>query len=92
MANLRADGIFREVTEGLAVTQREKLYALSEGVEFEGEESYREKLVTLRESYFPSEQKTTSNKVETLSEGVTSETGVEDSTSMASYLKALGMK
>ena len=87
-----ADGIFREVTEGLAVTQREKLYALSEGVEFEGEESYREKLVTLRESYFPSEQKTTSNKVETLSEGVTSETGVEASTSMASYLKALGMK
>ena len=87
-----ADGIFREVTEGLAVTQREKLYALSEGVEFEGEESYREKLVTLRESYFPSEQKTTSNKVETLSEGVTSETGVEASSSMASYLKALGMK
>ena len=27
-----ADGIFREVTEGLAVTQREKLVALSEGV------------------------------------------------------------
>jgi len=87
-----ADGIFREVTEGLAVTQREKLYALSEGVEFEGEESYREKLVTLRESYFPSEQKQSSNKVETLSEGVTSETGVEATSSMASYLKALGMK
>jgi len=87
-----ADGIFREVTEGLAVTQREKLYALSEGVEFEGEESYREKLVTLRESYFPSEQKQSSNKVETLSEGVTSETGVEASASMTQYLKALGMK
>jgi len=87
-----ADGIFREVTEGLAVTQREKLVALSEGVEFEGEESYREKLVTLRESYFPSEQKSSSNKVETLSEGVTSETGVEASASMTQYLKALGMK
>jgi hypothetical protein len=87
-----ADGIFREVTEGLAVTQREKLYALSEGVEFEGEQSYREKLVTLRESYFPSEQKQSSNKVETLSEGVTSETGVEASASMTQYLKALGMK
>lgn len=87
-----ADGIFREVTEGLAVTQREKLYALSEGVEFEGEESYREKLVTLRESYFPSEQKSVSNKVETLSEGVTSETGVEAGAAMTQYLKALGMK
>tara|TARA_B100000073_G_scaffold247290_1_gene207663 strand:- start:266 stop:1312 length:1047 start_codon:yes stop_codon:yes gene_type:complete len=87
-----ADGIFREVTEGLAVTQKEKLQALSEGVEFEGEESYREKLVTLKESYFPSEQKQSSNKVETLSEGVTSETGVEASASMTQYLKALGMK
>ena len=87
-----ADGIFREVTEGLAVTQKEKLQALSEGVEFEGEESYREKLETLRESYFPSEQKQSSNKVETLSEGVTSETGVEASASMTQYLKALGMK
>jgi hypothetical protein len=87
-----ADGIFREVTEGLAVTQREKLVALSEGVEFEGEESYREKLVTLKESYFPSEQRSVSNKVETLSEGVTSETGVEASASMTQYLKALGMK
>ena len=87
-----ADGIFREVTEGLAVTQREKLYALSEGVEFEGEESYREKLETLKESYFPSEQKSVSNKVETLSEGVTSETGVEATGSMSQYLKALGMK
>lgn len=87
-----ADGIFREVTEGLAVTQREKLYALSEGVEFEGEESYRGKLETLKESYFPSDQKSVSNKVETLSEGVTSETGVEASASMSQYLKALGMK
>ncbi len=87
-----ADGIFREVTEGLAVTQREKLYALSEGVEFEGEDNYREKLETLKESYFPSEQKSVSNKVETLSEGVTSETGVESTGSMSQYLKALGMK
>ena len=66
---------------------------MSEGVEFEGEDSYREKLlVTLRESYFPSEQKPSSNKVETLSEGVTSETGVEATASMTQYLKALGMK
>jgi hypothetical protein len=84
-----ADGIFREVTEGLAVTQREKLYALSEGVEFEGEESYREKLVTLKESYFPSDPAKAPAKTETLSEGV--EAGSVDVTgSMQSYLKALG--
>jgi len=84
-----ADGIFREVTEGLAVTQKEKLYALSEGVEFEGEDSYREKLVTLKESYFPSDPAKAPAKTETLSEGV--EAGsVDVSGSMQSYLKALG--
>lgn len=84
-----ADGIFREVTEGLAVTQKEKLYTLSEGVEFEGEESYREKLVTLKESYFPSDPAKAPAKTETLSEGV--EAGsVDVSNSMQNYLKALG--
>jgi hypothetical protein len=48
-----ADKILDEVSEGLAVTQKEKLATLSESVEFEGETSYREKLTTLRESYFP---------------------------------------
>jgi hypothetical protein len=86
-----ADGIFREVAEGLAQTQKEKLYSLAEGVEFEGEDAYREKLVTLKESYFPSNKAAqTSNKAETLSEGVSAE-GIDVSNSMASYLKALGM-
>ena len=87
-----ADGIFREVADGLAETQKEKLGSLSEGVEFESEKAYREKLVTLRESYFPSETKSSPNKVETLSEGVTAEgSGTEVSGSMSNYLKALGM-
>ena len=87
-----ADGIFREVAEGLAETQKEKLGSLSEGVEFESENAYREKLVTLRESYFPSETKSSTNKVETLSEGVTAEgAGSATSDSMSNYLKALGM-
>ena len=86
-----ADGIFREVAEGLAQTQKEKLYSLAEGVEFEGEDAYREKLVTLKESYFPNNKAAqTSNKAETLSEGVSAE-GIDVSNSMASYLKALGM-
>jgi len=64
---------------------------LSEGVEFEGENAYREKLVTLKESYFPSEKSST-NKVETLSEGETAEgVGSVTTESMSNYLKALGM-
>jgi hypothetical protein len=45
--------IFAEVSEGLALSQKDKLASLAENVGFDSEGSYREKLVTLRESYFP---------------------------------------
>lgn len=54
LAESVADVIFADVTEGLALSQKDKLASLAENVEFDGEENYREKLVTLRESYFPS--------------------------------------
>ena len=63
-----ADGIFAEVTEGLADTQRDKLAGLAENVEFESEADYREKLVTLRDSYFPENAGTQRDKSENLSE------------------------
>jgi len=50
------DGIIAEVSEGLAQTQKEKLTSLAEGVEFISEESYREKIETIKESYFPKSQ------------------------------------
>ena len=47
--------ILDTVSEGLAsTTQKEKLASLAESVEFESEEEYREKLETLKESYFSS--------------------------------------
>jgi hypothetical protein len=87
LAESVADGIFDEVSEGLAATQKEKLASLSESVEFESEEEYREKLETLKESYF-SRTVSPSAKTETLSEGVDSS---HDSVSgsMAAYLKTL---
>ena len=81
-----AEGIFASVSEGLALTQKEKLASLAEGVEFEGEESYREKLTTLRESYFPTEG-VVADTSETLSEGVGS--GPDYSGSMSRYLDTL---
>ena len=48
------NGIIAEISEGLAQTQKEKLASLAEGVEFVSEESYREKVVTIKENYFPS--------------------------------------
>lgn len=48
------NGIIGEISEGLAQTQKEKLASLAEGVEFVSEESYREKINTIKENYFPS--------------------------------------
>tara|TARA_B100001564_G_scaffold128897_1_gene107701 strand:+ start:685 stop:1776 length:1092 start_codon:yes stop_codon:yes gene_type:complete len=88
-----ADGIFRDIAEGLAETQKEKLQSLAEGVEFEGEEQYREKLVTLKESYFPKDgsKPQVSRKSETISEGISSGDAMEVTSSMSNYLQALSM-
>jgi hypothetical protein len=88
LAESVADGIFEQISEGLALTQKDKLASLSESVEFESEEEYREKLETLRESYFPSRGVSPSAKTETLSEGVSVD-HESVSGSMASYLKTL---
>jgi len=86
-----ADGILGDVSEGLASTQKEKLASLAESVEFESETEYREKLETLKESYFTSKPNSPSSKTETLSEGVDNAEGVgEISNSMNAYIRSLG--
>ena len=88
LAESVADGIFDEISGGLATTQKEKLASLVESVEFESEEEYREKLEMLKESYFPSKKTSLNARTETLSEGVdNSPEFVSDS--MAAYLKTL---
>ena len=82
-----SDVILADVSEGLADTQREKLASLSESVEFVSEETYREKLETLKESYFPTKANP-AVKSESLSEGVDSSPEVASGT-MAKYLKTL---
>jgi len=84
-----ANGILESVSDGLAATQKEKLASLSQSVEFESEESYREKLETLRESYFSSKAKSPTAKSENLSEGVDSADAADVSGSMNAYLKTL---
>jgi len=86
LAESVADGIFESVSDGLAATQKEKLASLAESVEFESEETYREKLETLKEGYFTS--KTSTTKTETLSEGE-SAAPVSYTGSMEAYLKTL---
>ena len=87
LAESVADGIFDDVAEGLALSQKEKLASLAESVEFESETQYREKLEMLKESYF-SAQKTPKATSESLSEGVDT-TPESIAPSMESYMRAL---
>jgi hypothetical protein len=92
LAESVADVIFSDVSEGLALSQKEKLASLAENVEFDGEANYREKLVTLRESYFPTRTAGTQtrNQTENLSEEVdfSTNTDVVEGV-MGTYLQTL---
>ena len=88
LAESVADGIFEQVSEGLAATQKDKLASLAESVEFESEEEYREKLETLKEAYFPSKVSTPKARTESLSEGVDSSPESISGT-MSAYLNTL---
>ena len=90
LAESKSDGILSDVSEGLAVTQKDKLASLAESVEFESESDYREKLVTLRNSYFPTRQvaSTQSDDSEMLSEESNAPEAKSTGT-MANYLTTL---
>ena len=91
LAESTADVIFADVAEGLADTQKEKLATLAENVEFESESDYREKLGTLKESYFPTKTSTPKSTSENLSEEVsTDEVATQDyAPAMQAYLNTL---
>ena len=91
LAESVAESVLDQVSEGLAQTQKEKLASLAESVEFESEEEYREKLETLKESYFSRTPaaKASTPATQTLSEGVDSTTAPV-SQGMESYMRALG--
>merc|ERR1712023_52308 len=91
LAESTADGVFASVAEGLADTQKEKLATLAENVEFESDTDYREKLVTLKESYFPSKTSAPKSTSENLSEEVSTDEVISEETTprMQAYLDVL---
>ena len=89
LAESVSDNVLDQVSEGLAETQKEKLASLAESVEFESEDEYREKLETLKESYFSRTPVSTSEAPQTLSEGVDT-TDAPVATGMEAYLRTLG--
>lgn len=67
VSTLIKESVVSEVSKGLTVTDVEKFKGLIEAVEFESEQSYKEKIVTIKENYFPKAQ---APKEQSLDEGV----------------------
>ena len=78
--------VLNTVSEGLADTQKDKLAALAEGVEFTTEEEFSKKVKTIKESYFKEGTVTQSEVAdETPVEGVDNDLNP----AMASYVDAM---
>jgi hypothetical protein len=82
----KRETIIRESARDLADTQVEKLKSLVEGIDFESEEQFAEKVATVKESYF-TKKVTGDEEVEAIVEDA--DQTVELSSSMDSYLAAI---
>jgi len=74
--SLETEIILKDVTEGLTVSQVEKVRTLSESVDFVNADDMRNKITLIRDNYFPSETSVESESI--LAESAL-ETSVEDS-------------
>ena len=92
LAESTSDVILADVSEGLALSQKEKLASLASNVEFESETDYRGKLEKLKESYFPSNKTTSAPSAhsETISEGTAVDSSKTVSSRMEAYMQTLG--
>ncbi len=81
------ESMIADIADGMTDTETEKFQSLVDDVEFSDEESYKEKLQTIRESYFGS-GKVEAQETEVLTEDG-SETTEEISNQMAKYMTAI---
>jgi len=87
-ATLVKEQVASEVTTDLADTEIEKFKSLIEDVDFTNEESYREKLSTLKESYFPKNIQVMTETLGDVETGIAQDIDTTDS--MAAYMSAIG--
>ena len=86
LETLKREKVIAEASEGLAATQVEKLKKLAEDVDFESEETFAEKVKTIKESYFTKKTTESADIEEAADDG---DTIVEASGAMAQYLSAI---
>jgi len=86
--NLVREQVISEVSEDLADTEIEKFKSLTQDVDFGNEDSFREKLDTLKESYFPKAQTSSDNKAIDDEDGSTAQ-DVDSTDAMKMYMSAI---
>ena len=89
----RKNEILNELTRGLAETQKDKFKSLADAVEFKSDESYREKLGQIKESYFGAPKAETVTEVASEESAPEAEKTLETvSESMAAYVEQLAKR
>ena len=87
-AKLVREQVISEMSSDLAETEIEKFKSLTEDVDFEDEASYKEKLETLKENYFPKQKTVVAETVDNVETGNAQDIDVSDS--MTAYMSAIG--
>jgi hypothetical protein len=85
---LTRNKVISESTSDLTDTQIEKFKELTEDVDFENEETFKGKVETLKESYFPKEKTETTENIDNVETGPAQDIDMTDS--MAAYSHAIG--
>ena len=80
--------VISEVSDDLADTEIEKFKSLTQDVEYSDEDSFREKLNTLKENYFPRTQTTSNDGAIDDGEGGTAE-DIDTTDAMKAYMSAI---
>ena len=87
-SSLIREQVISESTSDLADTEIEKFKSLTDDVEFTNEESFREKLDTLKESYFPKTKPVNTQTIDDVETGTAQD--VDTTGSMKAYMSAIG--
>ena len=87
-AKLVREQVISEMSSDLAETEIEKFKSLTEDVDFEDEDSYKEKLETLKENYFPKVKTVVAETVDNVETGNAQD--IDVSNSMTAYMSAIG--
>ena len=87
-AQLVREQVISEMSTDLAETEIEKFKSLTEDVDFEDEASYKEKLETLKENYFPKQKTVVAETVDNVETGNAQD--IDVSNSMTAYMSAIG--